>query len=54
MYIENENTDTQQLFDADCMPDEYVVEFTDDGVANVRKDVGEALVANYSGITKSE
>jgi hypothetical protein len=54
MHIKNDNTDTQRLFDADLMPDDYVVEFSENGVANVREEVGTALVESGKYPTISE
>jgi len=50
MYITNER-DTNRLHDSACMPQGYFVEFND-GVANVKEDVGEALIDKYDTITE--
>ena len=54
MHIKNENTATRRIHDARFMDDDYVVEFSANGVANVKQDVGEALAQSddYSGITE--
>jgi len=50
MYIQYENTHTQEHHNNDYMPEDYVVEPNEDGVAQVTQEVGEALLASYDNI----
>jgi hypothetical protein len=48
MWIINENSATQRLFNRDLMDEP--VEFSSNGTAQVSEDVGEALVDHYDTI----
>jgi hypothetical protein len=54
MYVKNDNTATRKLHNDDVMPEDYVVEFSENGVANVTQEVGESLIENYDTISKHE
>lgn len=54
MYIKNENTATSRIHDAALMDGDYVVSFSETGIANVTQDVGEALVQSDDYPTISE
>lgn len=54
MFIEFQNPNTETFHDNECMPEGYVVEVSDNGIANVKKAVGEALIDKYSGISEND
>lgn len=60
MYITNENTATRRLFNADLTDEDgeplmdEPVEFATNGTAQVTREVGEALVAQYETIRRKE
>jgi hypothetical protein len=51
MYIKTETPGTRAIAET-WMPDGYVVEFNDDGVARVKREVGERLVEQYEKISE--
>ena len=54
MHIKNSNDATRRIHDTRFMDDDYVVEFSKNGVANVKQDVGEALAQSDDYPTISE
>lgn len=57
MYIQTTNDQLQSLYNADLMEDHYDppgVEFSSTGVAQVKQEVGEALVEHYDSITATD
>lgn len=54
MWIKTQNDRLGRLHDADCMPVDYRVEFSDTNLAQVPADVGEALIDKYAGISKHD
>jgi len=54
MYVKTENDATRRLHDAEVMPDDYVVEFSENNVAQVTEEVGNALINKYDSITHNE
>lgn len=52
IWIKCENPATRRLYNAEFMDEP--VEFSENGTANVPKDVGVALVENYESILKYE
>lgn len=54
MWVKFERTDTEEFHDSDCMPEGYTVELNYEGVAQVRQEVGEALIEKYDTITERD
>jgi len=61
MWIETSRDGLRRLFNADVIPDEleddveiddYHLEFSENGVAQVKRPVGEAYIAHYDDISE--
>lgn len=54
MWIQYERTSTNRHHNDEYMPEGYFVEPNENGVAQVKKEVGEVLIENYDTIHKYE
>lgn len=52
MYVKFDNTATSSLHDRECMPEGYVVSVPPSGLAQVKQDVGKALIDKYGSISE--
>lgn len=52
MWIQTKHTATEELYVAEIMDEP--VEFSANGTAQVKQDVGEALIQTYDGITEHD
>lgn len=54
MYIKTDKTHVQTLHDREIMEKGYEVSFNENGVAQVKEEIGTELIAKYDSISEND